>query len=163
MIIGIDPGLLKTGWVIINSQDSNLYYVDGGLIKPPIKNTIEQRLLTITTKLEQIITKHSPNQAAIEEIFVNKNPESTLKLGMARAAAMLAPARYNLDVFEYPPNKIKKTVVGSGHASKEQVIMMVNQILPKANITSSDMADAAATAICHYQHSAINQMSAKYI
>ena len=152
-IIGIDPGLQRTGWAIVTQENHNIVsYIAGGIIQTSPQNTMAQRLLKITLELEQIIGEFQPQCSAIEEIFVNKNPESTLKLGMARAAAILAPARYNMAVFSYLPNKIKKTIVGSGHASKEQVIMMINQILPKANITKADTADAAAVAICHLQH-----------
>ncbi len=151
-ILGIDPGLLRTGWGIISIEGNRLGFVAGGVIRPDAKLPLSQRLGAIDSGLEAVIAAHAPHETAIEETFVNKNPASTLKLGMARGAAFLAPARAGLSVAEYSANLIKKSVVGAGHADKGQVGMMVKVLLPTARFDLADTADALAVAITHAHH-----------
>ena len=151
-IIGIDPGLNNTGWGIIEARENRLSYIASGVIKPKSKAPMSERLHTIDSELEQVIAHFHPEAAAIEETFINKSGSSSLKLGMARGAAFLAPARAGLDVAEYSANAIKKSVVGAGHADKNQIQMMVKILLPKADFTNADAADALAIAICHAHH-----------
>lgn len=148
-IIGIDPGLNRTGWGIIEYTDNRLVYVASGVIKPPSDADMAERLRVIDAELGQIVTLFCPETAAIEETFVNKSAASSLKLGMARGVAFLAPARAGLSVAEYSANHIKKSVVGAGHADKTQIQKMVKVLLPKADFKSADAADALAIAICH--------------
>ena len=156
-ILGIDPGLQKMGWGIIDVDGHSLRYVDCGTIKTRASDSMAERLLTIDHGLSQVIVINKPEEAAIEETFVNKNPASALKLGMARGVAFVAPARAGLKVFEYPANVVKKSVVGAGHASKDQVGMMVKTLLPMSRPDSEDAADALAIAICHAHHMASRQ------
>ena len=151
-IIGIDPGLNNTGWGIIEKRQNTLSYVASGVIKTDSKATIAKRLCLIDIELEKVIALYTPVTSAIEETFINKSGSSSLKLGMARGVAFIAPARAGLEVAEYGANKIKKTVVGAGHADKKQIQMMVKILLPKADFTSADAADALAIAICHAHH-----------
>lgn len=159
-IIGIDPGLNNTGWGIIEKDQNRLSYVACGVIKPIAKATMAERLYVIDYELEKIIALYKPDTSAIEETFVNKSGASSLKLGMARGAAFLAPARAGLEVAEYGANKIKKSVVGAGHADKNQIQMMVKILLPRADFKTADAADALAIAICHAHHYANNQRMA---
>lgn len=151
-IIGLDPGLRHTGWGIIDVVGNNLTPVAGGTIDTNAKDTMANRLKTIHDGLYHVIDQWKPEMAAVEETFVNKNPKSTLKLGMARGVVMVAPALQGLSVYEYSANLVKKSVVGTGHASKEQIQMMVKMLLPKANLDTADTADAYAIAICHAHH-----------
>jgi len=151
-ILGIDPGLLRCGWGVIDYIDNRLSFVAGGVIKPPSKAPMAERLCAIDEGLTEVIAAWHPHEAAIEETFANMNPASTLKLGMARGVAFIAPARAGLPVGEYAANAVKKAVVGAGHASKEQVQMMVKVLLPKATFEIADTADALAVAICHAHH-----------
>jgi crossover junction endodeoxyribonuclease RuvC len=151
-IIGIDPGLRRTGWGIIESDGVRLVYVASGVIAPATDGTLAVRLCEIFQGLSAVLGVHTPQEAAVEETFVNENAKATLKLGQARGIAMLAPAMKGLRVGEYTPNLIKKTVVGSGHADKKQIQMMVGMLLPKARFESADEADALAIAICHANH-----------
>ena len=151
-ILGIDPGLQKTGWGIIEVQGHNLKFVACGTIKTKATDPLSERLLTLDHGLSQVIVMNKPDAAAIEETFVNKNPASALKLGIARGATFLPPARAGLTVAEYPANLVKKSIVGSGHASKDQMGMMVRTLLPLAKPDSEDAADALAVAICHAHH-----------
>jgi crossover junction endodeoxyribonuclease RuvC len=148
-ILGIDPGLQRCGWGIIDYTDNRLAFVAGGCIRPPVKATMVERLGAIDEGLAKVIADWSPDEAAIEETFSNTNAASTLKLGMARGAAFVAPARAGLPVGEYSANTVKKSVVGAGHADKTQVQMMVKVLLPKATFEIADTADALAVAICH--------------
>lgn len=148
-ILGIDPGLQKTGWGLVQSQGNQLRFVASGLIKTNAKEPLPKRLAILHEGLADVIKAHHPDQAAMEEIFVNKNPSSTLKLGQARGALLTVPALYGLDVTEYATNKIKKSVVGSGHAAKQQIEMMVKTLLPTCGEITEDEADALAVAICH--------------
>ena len=151
-IIGIDPGLRRTGWGVIESDGVRLIYVASGLITSEADNDLAIRLMDIFRGLNAAISAHDPREAAVEETFVNDNPRATLKLGQARGIAMLVPAQAGLKVAEYAPNQIKKTVCGAGHGDKSQVAAMVGMLLPKANPKSPDEADALAIAICHAHH-----------
>ena len=156
-ILGIDPGLTKMGWGLIESRGSTLSFVDSGLIRTNTKLPLYARLAEIDAKLSEIVHNYQPDTAAIEETFVNKNHASALKLGMARGVAMTVPARYGLDVGEYGANHIKKSVVGTGHAAKDQMGMMIKTLLPQSGKLSEDEADALAVAICHAHHQAAKQ------
>ena len=151
-LIGLDPGLRNTGWGVIAVQGNRLTYVADGVVRSNAKRPLAQRLMELRDGLAAVIREHQPDEAAVEETFVNANPASTLKLGQARGIALLVPAEFGLPVGEYPPNLVKKTVVGSGHAAKEQIQMMVQTLLPGCRVTSADAADALAIAICHAQH-----------
>jgi len=150
-ILGIDPGLNHTGWGVIEIVGNKLTHVADGVINSDAKETLAQRLDVIYQGLIEVVKIYQPENAAVEETFVNKNPVSTLKLGQARGVALLAPAHAGLSVFEYPANLIKKSVVGSGHADKNQIQMMVKMLL-NASAKSADSADALAVAICHAHH-----------
>ena len=151
-IIGIDPGLRRTGWGIIESDGVRLIYVASGLITSDAEDDLAYRLRELYEGISTVIAIHKPAEAAVEETFVNENAKATLKLGQARGMALLAPAMKGLKVAEYPPNLIKKTVVGAGHADKKQIQIMVGFLLPKARFDSADEADALAIAICHANH-----------
>lgn len=153
-ILGIDPGLQKTGWGIIQSEGHRLSFVACGLIKTTKSKTLPERLKEIDQGMTDVITQFCPDQAAVEETFVNNNPASALKLGVARGVAMVVPARMGLFVGEYPANLVKKSVVGAGKAGKDQVGMMIRTLLPTCGDIGEDEADALATAICHAHHAA---------
>lgn len=150
-IIGIDPGLQRTGWGVIDVAGNRLTHIAHGVIKTDSKAGPAERLKHIYNELTKMLTLWQPQQAAVEETFMNNNPASAIKLGQARGVAMLAPATFGISVFEYPANLIKKSVVGAGHAEKEQVQMMIKVLLPGVE-ASSDAADALAVAICHAHH-----------
>jgi len=151
-IIGIDPGLRKTGWGVVESQGTNLRFVDAGTVKSDQKADLAERLCQLHDGLVAVLTNHAPDEAAVENTFVNKDASATLKLGQARGIAMLVPARAGLLVSEYAPNAVKKAVIGVGHGDKSQIKLMVNMLLPKAVYDSDDAADALAIAICHAHH-----------
>ena len=151
-LIGIDPGLRQTGWGVISVSGNRLSHVSDGIVESDPNLTLAQRLKQIHGGLHDVMREYNPDEAAVEETFVNMNPTSTLKLGQARGIALLVPAEFGLPVGEYPPNLVKKTVVGSGHAEKQQIQMMVRMLLPGCIIATSDAADALAVAICHAQH-----------
>jgi crossover junction endodeoxyribonuclease RuvC len=151
-IIGIDPGLRRTGWGVVDSDGSRLIYVASGLISAPVDAELAYRLRELFEGIASVIASFKPHEAAVEETFVNDNARSTLKLGQARGMALLAPAMGGLTVAEYPPNLIKKSVVGAGHAEKRQIQAMIGFLLPKARFDSADEADALAIAICHANH-----------
>jgi crossover junction endodeoxyribonuclease RuvC len=151
-LIGIDPGLRNTGWGIIDCDGNRLAHVADGVVHSKPKDPLAARLGQLYDGLAEIIEAYAPAEAAIEETFVNANAVSTLKLGQARGIALLAPARAGLLVAEYPPNVVKKSVVGAGHAAKQQVQMMVATILPGCLNATADAADALAVAICHAHH-----------
>lgn len=152
-ILGLDPGLQNTGWGIIYCSGNHLSYISHGTIHTKANENIASRLNYIHFKLNEVLSAHSPDEAAVEEIFVNKNPASTLKLGMARGVALFTPASFGIKVFEYSANKIKKSVVGSGHAEKHQVAFMVKKLMPSIpEKITADASDALAIAICHYSH-----------
>lgn len=150
-IFGIDPGLQKTGWGVIDVSGSRLMHVAHGVIKTQTSETTARRLHDIFEQLTAMLHLWQPTHAAVEETFVNKNPASSLKLGLARGVAMMAPAKAGLDVAEYPANLVKKSVVGAGHAEKHQVQAMIKILLPGVE-AASDAADALAIAICHAHH-----------
>lgn len=151
-LIGLDPGLRHTGWGVIEAVGNRLSHVADGVVKTDGACDLSTRLSQLYDGLIEIIRHYQPIEAAIEETFVNVNPTSTLKLGQARGIALLAPAHAGLVVAEYTPNLVKKSVVGTGHAAKAQVQMMVKTLLPGARIASADAADALAVAICHAHH-----------
>lgn len=151
-ILGIDPGLQKIGWGIIENVDNRLSFLACGLIKTQAALPLYARLAIIDEKLGDVVKQWQPDSAAIEETFMNNNAASALKLGQARGVAMVVPARYGIEVCEYAANLVKKSIVGTGHATKEQVGMMVRTLLPKSGKVSEDEADALAIAICHVHH-----------
>lgn len=151
-ILGIDPGLERTGWGIIDVEGSRLSFVTAGVIRSKSCEDMAVRLCRIDTELTDILLRFKPDTAAIEETFVNKNAGSSLKLGQARGVAILAPARAGLEVAEYAANMVKKSVVGAGHAAKDQVGMMIKVLLPTSGELAADAADALAVAICHAHH-----------
>ncbi len=148
-ILGIDPGLRRTGFGIIDVQGMRLSYVGSGTIVVPTDLPLAQRLKTILDNIREVVTTHQPTVSALEKVFVNTNPTSTLLLGQARGAAMCALADHGLDVHEYTALQVKKSVVGNGHAAKEQVQAMVQHLLSLSGLPSADSADALACAICH--------------
>jgi crossover junction endodeoxyribonuclease RuvC len=154
-IIGIDPGLRRTGWGIVESDGVRLAYVASGLVTSDGGGELAYRLREIYEGLCGVIARYGPQEAAVEETFVNKDARATLKLGQARGMALLAPASSGLKVAEYPPNVIKKTVTGTGHGEKRQVAAMVGFLLPRARFGGADEADALAIAICHANHRSV--------
>jgi len=148
-LIGLDPGLVKTGWGVIEVTDGRLRHVANGIVRTRPNAAIGMRLTALYDGICDVIAAHAPVSAAVEETFVNRNPQSALRLGLARGVVMLAPARAGLEVAEYAANHVKKSVVGAGHAAKGQVMMMVKTLLPQADIAGEDAADALAVAICH--------------
>ena len=159
-IIGIDPGLRRTGWGIIESDGVRLSYVASGAVTSEAGDELAYRLRALFEGVTSVIASFKPSEAAVEETFVNDNPRATLKLGQARGMALLAPAMKGLMIAEYAPNVIKKTVVGAGHADKKQVQVMIGFLLPKAKFGSADEADALAIAICHANHRSSPQAKA---
>lgn len=160
-ILGIDPGLQKCGWGIIYINGSALSFIASGLIKTKITDGLPKRLAMIHEQIADVIKLHNPDGAAVEETFVNKNPASALKLGQARGVALAVPAIYGIEVAEYGANKIKKSIVGNGHASKDQMGMMVRTLLPSCGQVSEDEADALAVAITHAHYGAWNSRLVK--
>lgn len=151
-LLGIDPGLRRTGWGVIESQGNRLSYVDAGIVSSKTADSLAERLAQLHDGILEIVERFQPDEVAVEETFVNMNPRSTLALGQARGIALLVPAKRGIPVAEYPPNLIKKSVVGSGHAAKEQIQLMVKTLLPGSQVDSADAADALAIAICHAHH-----------
>lgn len=151
-IIGIDPGLRNMGWGIIDTQGSNLKHVANGVIKSDGKLDLATRLCQLHDQLYEIIEQYKPDESAVENTFVNKDLAGALKLGQARGIALVVPARFGLLVAEYAPNKVKKTVVGAGHADKNQILHMLKILLPNAAPKNADAADALAIAITHAQY-----------
>jgi crossover junction endodeoxyribonuclease RuvC len=164
-IIGIDPGLRRTGWGLVESDGNRLIYVACGSVETREHDDLGVRLVMLHDGLTRVIADYAPAEAAVETTFVNANAAATLKLGQARGIAMLVPARAGLAVAEYAPNVVKKTVVGAGHGEKAQIRMMVGVLLPKADPQSEDAADALAIAICHAHHrtSVVMKMQMKAI
>ena len=152
-ILGVDPGLRNLGWGVIESRGSRLTHVANGVCHSQ-PGDLADRLLCLFEQLSRIVADHAPEAAAVEQTFVNKDGAGTLKLGQARAIALLVPAAAGLRVGEYAPNTVKKTVVGVGHADKRQVEHMVRLQLPGVDIAGPDAADALAIAICHAHHGA---------
>jgi crossover junction endodeoxyribonuclease RuvC len=160
-IIGIDPGLRNTGWGVIESEGSRLIYVADGAVHSDADLSLAERLLQIHEQLISVLKEFTPDEAAVEETFVNVDARATLKLGQARGAVMLAPAMLKIPVSEYAPNQIKKSVVGAGHAEKAQVKHMVKVLLPKAVMKTADSTDALAIAICHAHHRGSQTLAAR--
>ncbi len=148
-ILGIDPGLIHTGWAVIEAQGSQRTYIASGVILPPTKAELAVRLSTIYKGVDALCETFAPDACSIEITFVNKNPQTTLILGHARAASMVAVANREIPVFEYEPNKIKKALTSAGHADKEQVYKMVRMLLPAAQPKTPDESDALAIALAH--------------
>lgn len=151
-IIGLDPGLRNTGWGVIEAEGSRLIYVADGAVHSDADAPLAERLLQIHEQVLRVLKEFEPDEAGIEETFVNADARATLKLGQARGVVMLAPAYCKIPVSEYAPNTVKKSVVGSGHADKEQVKHMVKLLLPRAEMNTADSTDALAIAICHAHH-----------
>src|SRR5579872_7406435 len=151
-ILGIDPGLRRTGWGVIDVDGNRLAYVGCGSVEPAEDLPLAGRLLAIHEGLSAVLANFRPIEAAVEQTFVNKDGVATLKLGQARGVAMLAPAMFGISVAEYAPNQVKKTVVGAGHAEKNQIQVMLKILLPKAEPPSADAADALSVSITHAHH-----------
>lgn len=151
-ILGIDPGLRRTGWGLIACAGNRLIYLACGSVETSDKAALSERLLTIHDGLSRIVEEFRPDEAAVEATFVNRDAVATLKLGQARGIALLVPAKAGVSVAEYAPNLVKKTIVGAGHAEKAQIRMMVGVLLPKADPQSEDAADALAIAVTHAHH-----------
>lgn len=151
-ILGLDPGLRYTGWGIVEYKGNRISHIANGVIATDNALEMSKRLLQIHLGIKSVIESYSPDQAAVEETFVNVNPKSTLKLGEARGVVLLTPSCFGVPVFEYATNKIKKAIVGVGHADKKQVITMIGHLLPGCGRLTSDAADALAVAICHGNH-----------
>jgi crossover junction endodeoxyribonuclease RuvC len=151
-LLGLDPGLGTTGWGIIQADGNRLSHVANGQLKTDTAAPLPERLADLARQLETLIAEHAPEAAAVEEVFVNKNPQSTLKLGQARGVVLMCAARAGIAVGEYAPSLVKKAVVGTGGAEKAQVHAMVSRLLPGAKIAGPDAADALAVAITHAHH-----------
>ncbi len=149
-ILGLDPGLRHTGWGVIEKDSTRFRFVAGGVINPATVGELSDRLAELHQEIKKIIEAYEPNEAAVEQTFVNNNPTSTLKLGQARGVVLLTPALYQIPVAEYTPNQIKKMIVGAGHADKKQVDMMVRTLLKTVpEKIPADASDALAIALCH--------------
>ena len=161
-IIGIDPGLRRTGWGIVETLGNSLRFIASGTVRSDEKTDLASRLCQLHDGLTAILHEHQPHEAAVEATFVNKDAAATLKLGQARGVAMLVPALAGLAVAEYAPNAVKKAVIGVGHGEKRQIHMMVRVLMPKATFDTDDAADALAIAICHAHHrqSAVYRLAA---
>jgi crossover junction endodeoxyribonuclease RuvC len=151
-ILGIDPGLRRTGWGMVAIEGNRLSFVACGSVASDNKAALSLRLVSIHDGLRKVVAAHAPDEAAVEATFVNRDAAATLKLGQARGIAMLVPALAGLPVAEYAPNLVKKTIVGAGHCEKLQIRMMVKVLLPKADPQSDDAADALAIAVTHAHH-----------
>lgn len=161
IILGLDPSLTCTGWGIIRAEGNRLAHLANGQLRTRTSEPLPQRLADLANQLEAAITEHRPQAAAAEEVFVNQNPASTLKLAHARGVALMCAARAGLQVGEYAPTLVKKAVVGTGGASKDQVHAMVARLLPGVKIVSPDAADALAVAITHAHHLATRLRSSR--
>lgn len=151
-ILGLDPSLSSTGWGVIEIENNRLRYVADGYVKTDPKMELPARLAFIHKTLADVIDAYKPDEAAIEQVFLNDNPMSTIKLGMARGVVILAPALYDIPVCEYEPTKVKKALVGVGRAEKSQVETMVKVLLPGCKPKNNDSSDALAIAITHYNY-----------
>lgn len=159
-LIGLDPGLRRTGWGVIDVDGNRLTHVANGTVVSDAALTLAERLSQIFDGLAAVIAEYRPDEAAVEETFVNRNPASTLKLGQARGAVLLAPAQAGIPVAEYPANLVKKSLVGNGHADKTQIQAMVAILLPGARAAGADAADALAIAVCHAHHRTAPEVAA---
>ncbi|MFL9841458.1 crossover junction endodeoxyribonuclease RuvC [Sphingomonas sp. ST-64] len=161
ILLGLDPGLGTTGWGLIRANGNRLSHLGNGQLKTDARAPLPARLAHLDAMLAALVSDHAPEAAAVEEVFVNANPQSTLKLGQARGVVICAVARSGIDVGEYAPRLVKKSVVGTGTAEKAQVHAMVGRLLPGAKIAGEDAADALAVAICHAHHLASAQGRAR--
>ncbi len=152
IILGLDPGLGTTGWGVIRREGNRLTHIDNGEITTDAKAALANRLVTLDSGLAQVIAHFKPDMAAVEEVFVNKNPQSTLKLGQARGVILLGVARADVPVMEYAARLVKKSVVGTGKGDKDQVQAMLRILLPGVKLAGPDAADALAVAITHAHH-----------
>ena len=157
LILGLDPGLGTTGWGVISAEGNRLSHIANGQLRTNTAEDLPRRLAHLATMIDAVIADHAPQSAAVEEIFLNKNPQSTLKLSQARGVALMIAARAGLDVGEYAARLVKKAVVGTGSAEKAQVHAMVQRLLPGAKIAGPDSADALAVAITHAHYLASNR------
>jgi crossover junction endodeoxyribonuclease RuvC len=148
-VLGLDPGLRHTGWGVIDVDGNRLTHVADGVVSAPVNLSMGERLVVLFRQIGEVLERFQPDEAAVEETFVNKNAATTLKLGVARGVVLLAPAERGLPVAEYSANLVKKSVVGAGHAEKSQVELMVRRLLPGCTVVKADAADALAVAICH--------------
>ena len=162
-IIGIDPGLRRTGWGVVEIAGNRLGFLGCGSVMTREQDGLAERLLAIHEGLARILDEFKPHEAAVEATFVNKDAKATLKLGQARGIALVVPARAGVPVAEYAPNVVKKSIVGAGHGDKAQVRMMIGVLLPKANPHSDDAADALAIAVthAHHRHSMVLRVAAR--
>ena len=151
-IVGIDPGLRRTGWGVVETIGNSLRFVASGTVTSDNKCDLASRLCQLHQGLTAVLAHHQPDEAAVEQTFVNKDAVATLKLGQARGIALLVPSLAGLPVAEYAPNAVKKAVIGVGHGEKRQIHMMVKVLMPKATFDTDDAADALAIAICHSHH-----------
>ncbi len=158
VILGLDPGLGTTGWGVIAAVGNRLSHIANGQISTDAKTPLAERLVTLDRALADILFEFEPEAAAVEEVFVNANPQSTLKLGQARGVCLLAAAKSGLIVGEYAARLVKKAVVGTGTADKGQIQAMIAILLPGAKVAGADAADALAVAICHAHHGAARKM-----
>lgn len=154
IVIGLDPGLNATGWGVIAADGNRLTHIANGTLRTTVDMPMARRLSSLHDAIADVLRLHQPDTAGIEEVFVNVNPQSTLKLGQARGAALVALSGFGLDVGEYATRLVKKAIVGTGTADKAQVRAMVERLLPGVRIASSDSADALAVAITHAHHQA---------
>jgi len=152
IILGLDPGLGTTGWGLIRAEGNRLSHLANGQLRTDAKDSLARRLSYLDSQLAALIADHAPQAAAVEEVFVNANPQSTLKLGQARGVVLLAVSRAGIEPGEYAARLVKKAVVGVGSAEKPQVHAMVARLLPGVKIAGADAADALAVAICHAHH-----------
>ncbi|MEO5335643.1 MAG: crossover junction endodeoxyribonuclease RuvC [Magnetospirillum sp. WYHS-4] len=153
-LLGLDPGLRTTGWGVIEVEGNRLAHVADGAVRSDETLSLAERLAQLYEGLVDVVRHHRPAEAAVEQTYVNRNPETTLKLGQARGVALLAPALAGVPVHEYAPSLVKKSLVGTGAAGKEQVQAMVRMLLPGCLPSGADAADALAVAICHAHHRA---------
>jgi len=159
-LLGLDPGLQHTGWGVVDSAGSHLRYIACGIASTDAAAPLAERLCTLHRALAALIAEWTPDEAAVEHTYVNKNPQAALKLGQARGVVMLTPALAGLPVAEYQAMEVKRAVVGTGHADKMQVAAMVKRLLPGAVIARTDASDALAVAICHAHHRAFQRVIA---
>jgi crossover junction endodeoxyribonuclease RuvC len=162
-ILGIDPGLRRTGWGVVDVEGNRLSFVACGSVETNERLSLAERLVAIHQGLARVVDEFRPGEAAVEATFVNKDAAATLKLGQARGVALLVPGQAGIGVAEYAPNVVKKSIVGAGHGDKAQVRMMIGVLLPRADPRSEDAADALAVAVTHAHHrqSAILKVAAK--
>jgi crossover junction endodeoxyribonuclease RuvC len=159
-VLGLDPGLRHTGWGVIDVAGNRLTHVADGVIHAATEEPLATRLVSLFRQITAVVERFAPDEAAVEETFVNRNASSTLRLGVARGVVLLAPAECGLPVAEYSANLVKKAVVGAGHAEKSQVQLMVRRLLPGCGGSEADAADALAVAICHAHHAATRRLFA---